>query len=187
MRLILKVVVAALALLVAVAVAYLAANRVPDRPVEVLKPRWATPPSRFIDVAGMSVHVRDEGHRDDPMPLLLLHGTGSSLHTWDGWSAQLAGSRRVVRFDMPGFGLTGPAVDGNYAIENYARVAVAVMDQLGIAMRCSLETASVGTSPGRPRSCIPDASTRWCWWIPRGIRSSRSRSRSGSGSRRCRC
>ena len=33
---------------------------------------------------------------------------------------------------MPGFGLTGPAADGNYAIENYARVAVAVMDQLGI-------------------------------------------------------
>jgi pimeloyl-ACP methyl ester carboxylesterase len=132
MRSILKAVLAALALLAAAAVVYLVANRVPDRPVEVLKARWATAPSHFVDVAGMSVHVRDEGPRDDPVPLLLLHGTGSSLHTWDGWTGGLAGSRRVVRFDMPGFGLTGPAADGNYAIENYARVTVAVMDKLGI-------------------------------------------------------
>ena len=43
-------------------------------------------------------------------PLLLLHGTASSLHTWDGWAAALAPTRRVIRLDMPGFGLTGPAV-----------------------------------------------------------------------------
>jgi pimeloyl-ACP methyl ester carboxylesterase len=46
-----------------------------------------------------------------PPPLLLLHGTASSLHTWDGWVAELAPSRRVIRVDMPGFGLTGPGAD----------------------------------------------------------------------------
>jgi pimeloyl-ACP methyl ester carboxylesterase len=132
MRLIRNGLVAAALLLLAAAVAYLWANRVPDRPVEALMPRWAQPPSQFIDVGGLSVHVRDEGPRDDPSPIVLLHGTSASLHTWDGWAAALARSRRVVRFDLPGFGLTGPAADGDYRIEAYARLTVAVMDRLGI-------------------------------------------------------
>jgi pimeloyl-ACP methyl ester carboxylesterase len=132
MRLILRAVAAGLLVIAAAAGAYLAANRVPDQPVEALISKWAPPPSQFVDVAGMSVHLRDEGRRDDPAPVLLLHGTSSSLHTWDGWTSQLAGTRRVVRFDLPGFGLTGPVPDGNYTIENYARVTIAVMDKLGI-------------------------------------------------------
>src|SRR5437762_2343217 len=78
----------------------------PDRPVSALTDRWATPPSRFVPVLGMQVHVRDEGRSDDPVPIVLLHGTSASLHTWDGWADALARSRRVVRFDLPGFGLT---------------------------------------------------------------------------------
>jgi hypothetical protein len=109
MRLILKAVAAGLLVIAAAAVAYLAGNLVPDQPVEALKPKWAPPPSRFVDVAGMSVHLRDEGRRDDPAPVLLLHGTSSSLHAWDGWTSELAGTRRVVRFDLPAFGLTFPA------------------------------------------------------------------------------
>lgn len=143
MRFTLKAVSSALPLIAAACVVYLAANRVPDQPVEALKSKWAQPPSQFVNVAGMSVHVRDEGRRDDPVPVLLLHGTGSSLHTWDAWAAALASSRRVVRFDMPAFGLTGPAPDGNYTVENYARVTIAVMDKLGI-QRAVLTGNSLG-------------------------------------------
>ena len=72
--------------------------------------------SRFVDVDGMSVHYRDEGAGP---PLLLIHGTGASLHTWDAWSAALSGTHRVVRLDLPGFGLTGPQPDGDYRIDTY--------------------------------------------------------------------
>ncbi len=34
----------------------------------------------------MQVHLRDEGPRTDPQPIVLLHGTSASLHTWDGWT-----------------------------------------------------------------------------------------------------
>lgn len=54
----------------------------PDRSAEDLAARWATPPSQFVLVDGMKVHLRDEGPRDDPNPIVLLHGTSSSLHTW---------------------------------------------------------------------------------------------------------
>ncbi len=104
-----------------------------DRPVEELKPRWAPPPSQFAEIAGMQVHYRDEGAPDAAQTVVLLHGTSSSLHTWEGWAQALQHHYRVISFDMPGFGLTGPDPNNDYSIENYARVVVAVMDKLGVA------------------------------------------------------
>ena len=104
----------------------------PDLPLAELKARWATPPSQFIDVQGLSVHLRDEGPRDDPTPLLLLHGTSASLHTWNGWAAALAGKHRVIRLDLPGFGLTGPFPDGNYRMAHYTEFLNALLDKLQV-------------------------------------------------------
>ena len=120
------------ALLVASLVVLLAFSWAPDRPVSELSARWAAPPSTFVDVEGMRVHLRDEGPRDDPYPLVLLHGTSASLHTWDGWTQALADQRRVIRFDLPGFGLTGPHPQGDYRIEAYVRFTTAVLDRLGV-------------------------------------------------------
>jgi len=77
----------------------------------------------------MRVHYRDEGAGP---PLVLLHGTSSSLHTWDGWVKALAGTRRLIRLDLPGFGLTGPAPDGDYSAERHARVVAALLDRLEV-------------------------------------------------------
>ena len=106
--------------------------RVPDQPVSALQAKWAPPPSQFIAVRGMQLHLRDEGPRDDPVPIVLLHGTGASLHTWDGWTRELARERRVIRFDLPGFGLTGPSPDGVYTIESYVDTVLALADTLGV-------------------------------------------------------
>lgn len=106
--------------------------RVPDQPVSALQARWAPPPSQFVAVRGMQVHVRDEGRRDDPVPIVMLHGTGASLHTWDGWTEELGRERRVIRFDLPGFGLTGPSPDGVYSIESYVDTVLALADSLGV-------------------------------------------------------
>ena len=104
----------------------------PDRPVSQLSPRWALPPSQFVLVNGMQVHVRDEGPRNDPNPIVLLHGTSDSLHTWAGWSEALRGQRRVIRFDLPAFGLTGPDPKNDYSIDAYVRFVGAVLDTLGV-------------------------------------------------------
>src|SRR5689334_21751187 len=99
-------------LLAALVVAFLA-NRRADMPLDTLKARWATGSSRFVDVEGMQVHVRDEGAGQ---LILLLHGTSSSLHTWDGWAESLRRHYRVVRADLPAFGLTGPSPSRDYSI-----------------------------------------------------------------------
>ncbi len=121
--------IVSLVLLVALAVG---ASWEPDRPATALEARWAGAPSRFVVVKGQRVHVRDEGPRDDPIPLLLIHGTSASLHTWDGWAAALRAERRVIRFDLPGFGLTGPNPTGDYSDASYARFVVDVADVLGV-------------------------------------------------------
>jgi pimeloyl-ACP methyl ester carboxylesterase len=115
----------------------------PDRPVAALQARWAPPPSVFLEVDGLQVHLRDEGPRDDPAPLVLLHGTSASLHTWDGWTAELSGSRRVIRIDLPGFGLTGPFPDADYRPERYLRFMRALLDGLALR-RCVLAGNSFG-------------------------------------------
>ena len=113
-----------------------ALSRAPDRPVESLVARWAPPPSDFVEVKGMVVHVRDEGPRQDPLPVVLVHGTGASLHTWEGWVQALKAQRRVITLDLPAFGLTGPFAGqyapGDYRGDTYARFMLDLMDKLKV-------------------------------------------------------
>ncbi len=99
------------------AVAFFFGHR--DIPAQELTDKYANVPSSFARVGGMPVHYRDEGNPADSIPLVLLHGTGSSLHTFDPWVESLKKDRRVIRMDLPGFGLTGPFPDSNYSTDHY--------------------------------------------------------------------
>jgi len=135
-----RIPVAILTVLVTLIVAFLAATWAPDRPVDALKPRWAQPPSTFVSVNGMNVHVRDEGKGET---IVLLHGTSASLHTWEGWARALRDKYRVVRFDLPGFGLTGPHPEGRYDAATYTAFMRAMFDKLAIE-KCTVAGNSFG-------------------------------------------
>lgn len=107
-----------------------AAFRAPERPLQSLVARWAPPPSDFIELHGQTVHLRDEGPRDDPLPLVLLHGTAASLHTWEGWVAALKQRHRVITLDLPGFGLSGPNPSGDYSDAAYMDFVQALLERL---------------------------------------------------------
>ncbi len=121
-----------LALTVLVAGGFIAWAWAPDQPAEALMARWGAPPSRIEAVLGLPVHLRDEGPRDDPAPVVLLHGTADSLHTWQGWAEALRPTRRVIRYDLPGFGLTGPDPAHDYSMQRQVQVLIAVLDRLGV-------------------------------------------------------
>ncbi len=114
----------------------------PDKSMAELDAKYADAPSEFLDVAGVRLHVRDTGPRDAPV-VVLLHGFGSSLHTWEPWAKELATKYRVIRYDQPGFGLTGPDPTGNYSDARGMAVLAALMDRLGVA-RASLIGNSMG-------------------------------------------
>jgi len=102
----------------------------PDRSTRALERRYTDKSSAFLDLGGTRVHYRDEGPRDGPT-LVALHGTASSLHTWDGWVERLTDEFRVVRLDMPGFGLTGPR-EGRHTLAGLVGTVGALCDELGL-------------------------------------------------------
>ncbi len=115
----------------------------PDKSRAALEAEYgATPPGAYVEVAGLRLHVRDSGPRDAPA-VILLHGFGSSLLTWEPWAERLSTDHRVIRFDLPGFGLTGPDPTGDYSDRRSLDVLAALMDRLGVA-RASLVGNSLG-------------------------------------------
>lgn len=89
-----------------------------DIPVDELKKIYANEFSKFIEINGMQVHYKDEGNG---FPIVLLHGTAASLHTWDDWTTDLSKKYRVIRMDLPAFGITGSNKNADYSIESYTK------------------------------------------------------------------
>jgi pimeloyl-ACP methyl ester carboxylesterase len=114
----------------------------PDRSRTDLLARYLRPADSFLEVAGTPVRVRDSGPRDAPV-LLLLHGFGSSLETWEPWALALSDEYRVVRFDMPGSGLSEPDRSGDYSDSRGIALVRALMERMGIA-----RVALIGNSMG---------------------------------------
>ena len=99
-----------------------------DIDLNELKNKYAYPSSSFISIDGINVHYRDVGKGE---AILLIHGTGASLHTWEKWIDILSPGYRVISFDLPGFGLTGPDPNHNYQISRYT----AILDSLMIKLK----------------------------------------------------
>ena len=103
----------------------------PDLDRADLERQYARAGSQFVPTPGLRTHVQIEGPAQAPV-VLLLHGFGSSLQTWDVWADGLATDHRVVRLDIAGFGLTGPAEPTDYSDEADVQRLLAVVDQLGL-------------------------------------------------------
>lgn len=114
-----------------------------DLPIEDLKVKYAHAASKYMDIDGLQVHYRDEGNKSDSIPLVLIHGTSSSLHTWDDCTEKWKENHRVIRFDIPGFGLTGPNKNNDYSFEQYSKFIGQVLERLNVDS-CTLIGNSLG-------------------------------------------
>jgi pimeloyl-ACP methyl ester carboxylesterase len=119
-----------------------AAAYTPDAGRAQLEAKYLASPADYIEVAGLRLHYRDTGPRGAPS-IVLLHGFGSSLQTWDAWADALSAQYRVIRYDLPGFGLTGPDPTGDYSDARSLQVLGALLDRLGLA-----QTTLIGNSIG---------------------------------------
>lgn len=85
--------------------------------------------SQFVEINGQEVHYKDEG---EGPAIILLHGIAGSLFIWDKWTQQLKKSYRVIRPDLPAFGLTGKPNDNNFSMEYYTKFVVDFANKLGL-------------------------------------------------------
>jgi pimeloyl-ACP methyl ester carboxylesterase len=114
----------------------------PDRSRSELDKKYGNPSTRYVAVAGTSIRVRETGNSHAPA-VILLHGFGSSLETWEAWAESLAASYRVVRFDLPGCGLSEPDRSGDYTDRRSLELVEGLLDGMGID-----KAAFVGNSIG---------------------------------------
>ena len=100
-----------------------------DISVDDLKKEYANEHSKFTEIDGMQVHYRDEGKG---FPIVLVHGTASSLHTWDDWTKSLTKNYRIIRMDLPAFGITGPNANADYSVKSYTNFLHQLLTKLKV-------------------------------------------------------
>jgi pimeloyl-ACP methyl ester carboxylesterase len=99
-------------------------------PVEEMKKRYGTDNDKYLDFDGIQIRYRDEGKGP---ALILLHGVCAFLDTWDGWARILKKNFRVIRLDIPGFGITGPAPDKSYYVrDNLIKIMDRIITEIGL-------------------------------------------------------
>jgi pimeloyl-ACP methyl ester carboxylesterase len=114
-----------------------------DLSMDELKPKYVNAESEFMPLMGMNVHFRDEGNPTDSLPILLIHGMSSSLHTFDSVTVDLKKNHRVISVDLPAFGLTGPNPENAYSLDYYAQFLEAFREKLQVE-KWSLAGNSLG-------------------------------------------
>jgi pimeloyl-ACP methyl ester carboxylesterase len=100
--------------------------------------------SRFATIGGLSIHYKDEGPRGAPV-LLMVHGSESSLRTWDRIAARLKGRYRIVRFDLPGYGLSQGTTDEAARTMVPTDLPIGLLEQLGVTRVTFVGVSSGGT------------------------------------------
>ncbi|MBI1263951.1 MAG: alpha/beta fold hydrolase [Alphaproteobacteria bacterium] len=114
----------------------------PDLPRARLEAAYLRAPSDMIEAGGARLHVRVDGLQDAPA-VIMIHGFGSSLHTWEDWASVLSQRYRVVRYDLPGSGLSPPDPTGRYDDARAFELLLALMAHLDID-RATIIGNSVG-------------------------------------------
>ena len=101
----------------------------PGKTFEELAPKYAKAPSQFMSLNGRKIHYRDEG---EGPTIVLIHGTGASLHTWEDWAKDLVEDYRVIRLDLPAYGLTGQDPQKRYSSKDYVDLLDAFLTELKV-------------------------------------------------------
>ena len=97
-----------------------------------LKAMYGSLPSQFIELPnGVNVHFRDEGNPQG-LAIVFVHGHTEDLHTWNELIQKMNDEFRLVRYDLRRHGLTGPAPDNDYKIDNYITDLSMFIESLGI-------------------------------------------------------
>lgn len=115
-----------------------------------LQPRYGRG-ARQLEVAGVLVNYRDEGSGP---ALVLIHGSFGSLHMFDDMVRELGPGYRVIRYDQPPSGLSGP-VPKDFTLTSEQFLS-ALLDKLGVGKVSLLGTSSGGIIAYRFAAAYPE-------------------------------
>ena len=103
--------------------------------------------SQFIEINGLSVHVKTIG-QGEPV-FILLHGFGASLYSWHAVMEPLSQYGTVIAYDRPAFGLTERPMNWTgedpYGPEANVALLLGLMDHFGIQKAFLVGNSAGGT------------------------------------------
>lgn len=106
--------------------------RTPDTDPAAMEAKYTNEASQFVEGPnGLRVHYRDQGNRNG-VPIVLVHGTAASLHTWEPLVDRMGDKYRVITYTQPGHGLTGPNANHDYSFAGMAQALNLVTDELSL-------------------------------------------------------
>lgn len=104
-----------------------------DLPADQVDAEYSSPASEFLMLEnGTRLHFRDEGNPAG-LPVVLVHGSSASLHTFEPWVALLGDEYRMITLDLPGHGLTGATPDADYSTEAFIRALQQLVAHLEVS------------------------------------------------------
>lgn len=102
-----------------------------DLPLDSIKQKYTDDNSKFVTIDKMNVHYKEEGEGE---PLVLLHDAGLSLQIWNNLMPFLTKHYRVIRFDLPGFGLTAASKRFDYSMDKYIYFVKKMTAAVGLSL-----------------------------------------------------
>ena len=130
--------------------------------LEDLRAKYEDSRSQYVTLDGVEIHYRDEGSGPT---VLLLHASWLNLQAWDDLAADLSRDHRVVRFDFPNGGLSGPETKdppgGKFnLIERNLEILSLFVEALNLDEFNLISTSSGGSVGFRYAGNEPDRITR---------------------------
>ncbi|MSO73159.1 MAG: alpha/beta hydrolase [Rhodospirillaceae bacterium] len=119
-----------------------AAADLPYTNLQELKAKYQDKDSKFATINGLTVHYKDEGKGP---AIMMIHGSSSTLHTYDVIADKLKGRYRIIRFDIPPLGLSGPVTDEDVNRVTDTDLPAKLLEQLGVKSTDCVGVSSGGT------------------------------------------
>ena len=103
----------------------------PDSDRQAMIEKYGQDAISIDDGLGGQIYYRDQGNKEGDV-LLLLHGSNSSMQTWNGMINVLASSYRIISFDLYGHGITGKHPNNDYSANAQISAAIKVLDAVNV-------------------------------------------------------
>lgn len=121
--------------------------------LDALRQKYGDPDGRIAEIGGVEVYYKDQG---EGPAILMIHGSRSSLRTWDRVAPELLDRYRVIRYDLPPNGLSGPVSDEAVDRMEPADLAAGLLNHVGADDVTCVGVSSGGTTCMYLAATYPD-------------------------------
>lgn len=125
--------------------------------LESLRQTYSDPDGRITEIGGVEVYYKDHG---EGPAILMIHGSRSTLRTWDRIAPELVDRYRVIRYDLPPHGLSGSVSDEAAERLEPAGFTAGLLDHLDVDRVTCVGVSSGGTTCMYFAAAYPDRVNR---------------------------